>query len=276
MVGSAERLSDRPRASRARLLAARALCQREEISRARRHIQRCTGAERPSSPLHADWLLATAGTGGLDSERQLDQALEGLGPERDHDRLAVLLELADRREGGGDPYRARQHLQSALALALQHDAHLQAGRAGLLLGSLLLRGGALAAAHDALELAWSHAGQAQDSLGRAAIGTILAAMAAERSDWPRVLEICDGLAAPARARRNPALKAQLALDRSVAWDALGQPEKAIGDLLLLGLELESEGEQLALNLLRARLGELRLSMGEERFGGAVQRALAGA
>ncbi|MFH1464438.1 MAG: hypothetical protein ABIO70_08625 [Pseudomonadota bacterium] len=259
-------------AQRARFMAARARCAAgapEAAAALLAEVQRAPIA--PEAAL--DQLLARSWLGTLDAVGLLREALERLPPARDHDRLAVLLELADRCEAGGDPYRARVSLEQALALAQAHEAHGAAGRAALMLGALLVRTGTPDVALPALERALAEGEMASDSLIRASAGQILVALLLGQGAWHDVLARSTPLLEVARERRNGALLASLSLDRATAHAALGHPDRATRELLEAGHELELAGEDLALNLVKARLVALLMALGPERFGALVLEAM---
>ncbi len=259
-------------AARARLLAVRALRRIGDLESARAQ-QALSGAALEARPeLRAEVLLAQAWLGDLEAVALLEEALERLPPERDHQRLAALLELADRCEDGGDPYRARRALERALELAQQHRASGPAGRAALLLGSLLLRTGELEAARGALEEALDLGARAEDSLVQASAGLLVVALQLAEGAWEPLLATSAPLIAIAHSRHNPAMRASLALDRSSAQWALERPVEALVELMTATLELQAH--PLPGQLIQARLAEILEEVGAERFTALVQQAAA--
>ncbi len=214
--------------------------------------------------------LARAWLGSMDAAAQLQEAIEDLPPERDHDRLAALLELADRCELGGDPYRARASLEQALAVAAHHQAHRQGARAALQLGSLLLRTGELEAAERSLERALELSTRADDGLARAASGLLLSSLLLGRARWGELLGLTEPLPALARQRHNPAMLASLALDRACALWALERAVEALAELMACSAELAPHPQPL--ELIRARFAELLDEVGPERFQALVTEA----
>jgi tetratricopeptide (TPR) repeat protein len=259
-------------ALRAQLLAVRACCRQGDLAAAQALLARCLPA-LPSHPqLRLDGLLARAWPGPIDAVALLLEALERLPPQRDHDRLAALLELADRCEEGGDPYRARAALEQALALAYQHRAHGPAARAALLLGSLQLRTGELDPAARSLDSALALATQAGDSLVRCTAGLLVSTLQLSRGDWSAVLATTEPLLALARQRSNPALLASLTLDRATALWATDRPVDSLAALMACSVELAPHPQPL--ELIRARFAELLEEVGAERFGVLVGEAAA--
>jgi tetratricopeptide (TPR) repeat protein len=257
-------------ATRASLLAVRALCRAGDIPGAQTMLEQCDAAQLALPAHRIDLLLARAWLGSMDAAAQLQEAIEDLPPERDHDRLAALLELADRCELGGDPYRARASLEQALALAAHHQAHRQGARAALQLGSLLLRTGELEAAERSLERALELSTRADDGLARAASGLLLSSLLLGRARWGELLGLTEPLPALARQRHNPAMLASLALDRACALWALERPVEALAELMACSAELAPHPQPL--ELIRARFAELLDEVGPERFQALVTEA----
>ncbi len=261
-------------AARAALLAARADCLGGEIHRARATVRGAEAQLQGDPEAGFDFMLARALTSPTDAEALLVRALDKLPPHRDHDRLAALLELADRCERGGDPYRARRCLDQALALAERHQATRQQGRVALLLGSLQLREGDLAGARASLERALLSAEQVKDSLVTAAAGTLNSGLLLHDGAWEPLLELTARLLPVAEQRVNPALVVSLTLDRATAFWALRRHGEAVGTLLHTALALEASDEQLPLNLLKARFAEMLEELGQERFEDLVRAQVA--
>lgn len=220
-----------------------------------------------------DHLLARAWIGTLDSVGLLREALDRIPASRDHDRLAVLLELADRCEAGSDPHHARDALEQALALAQAHGAHSAAARAALMLGALLLRTGAPALAAIALDQALAAGASAGDTLAQASAGALSVALLLGQGAWQPLLTRSAPLMEVARARHNGALLASLTLDRATAHVHLDHPDLATRELLTVGRELELGGHEFPLNLIKARLVALLKLVGPERFGALVIDAM---
>jgi tetratricopeptide (TPR) repeat protein len=259
-------------ATRASLLAVRALCRAGDVPAAQSMLEQCDRDQLALPSHRADLLLARAWLGSLDAAAQLQEAIEALPPERDHDRLAALLELADRCELGGDPYRARESLEQALALCSAHQADGQGARAALLLGSLLLRTGELEAAERGLRRAMELGARSKDSLVRATTGLLLSSLLLARHQWEDLLALTEPLPPLARQRHNPAMLTSLALDRASALWALDRPVEALAELMACSAELTAHPHPL--ELIRARFAELLNETGAERFQELVTEAAA--
>ena len=260
-------------ATRATLLAVRACCREGDRPQAQALLERCAPGSTEHPDLRLDALLAQAWLGAMDAAAKLVEAIRDLPPARDHDRLAALLELADRCELGGDPYRAREALDSALDLARQHHADGPAARAALLLGSLLLRTGELEAAGDHLASALLLARRADSSLVQASAGLLVVSLALSRGSWQSVLDHAEPLIELARLRHNPAMLASLALDRATALWALDRQVDSLSVLMACSVELQAHPQPL--ELIRARFAELLEQVGAERFSERVTAAAAG-
>ncbi len=261
-------------ATRADLLAVRALWLRGRCDSARQALQRAAHAEHePGTPQRTDWLLARAWTGPMDAERLLEEALELIPGHRDHDRLAALLLLGDLYETGGDPYRARRCLEQALVVAQTHGADRRTCRVSALLAGLLLRSGDPQGAHEHVLRAVERAIAADDSLVLLSQTTVLAALQLGQGAWQDLLATTALQLDCARQRNNPAAMADAALSRATACFALQEPGQAFAVLLRVGQQLQAAGEVRALNLLRARLAELRHKLGAQRFGELVRAGM---
>jgi hypothetical protein len=257
-------------ALRARLLAVRACSRQGDLGTAHSLLEHCEPALAAHPGLRLDGLLARAWPGPIDAVTLLRAALDDLPPHRDHDRLDALLELADRCEDGGDPYRARAALEQALAVARQHRAHGAAARAALLLGSLQLRTGELEHATHSLDTALALAAQGSDSLVHCAAGQLVATLQLSRGAWAAVLTTTEPLIPMARLRHNPALLASLVLDRATALWALSRPVDTLAELMACSVELAPHPQPV--ELIRARFAELLDEVGTERFGVLVGEA----
>ncbi len=259
-------------AARARLLAARACCRAGDLPQAQALVDRASLTPPGHPQLRLDLLLARAWLGPMDAAVLLLEAIQDLPSSRDHDRLAALLELADRCELGGDPYRARQALDQALELAQQHQASGQAARAALLLGSLQLRTGEIEAGEASSRAALELAQEAGDGLVIASAGLLVVSVQLSRGAWEPLLATSAPLRGLARERRNPAMMASLALDRATALWALDRPVDCLGELMACSAELGADPQPL--ELIRARFAELLEQVGVERFGALVTQAAA--
>lgn len=257
-------------AAKARLLAARACCRAGDKPQAQALVDRCSAPLDEHPELRLDHLLARAWLGPMDAAVLLLEVIQDLPASRDHDRLAALLELADRCELGGDPYRARQALEQALALAQSHHADGQAARAALLLGSLQLRTGELEAADSSLRTALALADRADEGLVRASAGLLVVSLQLHRGDWEHLLATSAPLQQLAQQRHNPAMMASLALDRSTALWSLDRPVDSLVELMTCSALLGTDPQPL--ELIRARFAELLERVGVERFGLLVTQA----
>lgn len=263
-MGRCARLGLQPESIRCGLAFGRALAQKDDPALAARralpHIE--AAADHPS--LAGDAALTEAFVELGDVREHLQRALALLpSPARDHDRLEAHLRLAETLRAGGDRSRAEPQLAAAWALALRHEDGPGIVHAGIVLAGLHLSMGQRAAARPIVQAAAPWA--AADALASQALGTVAIALAIEAEDWEEVEGRADGLAAAARARQHPIGLVDAEIARSVARCARGEAAAAVGGLLALGSDLAQEGHAAALNLVKARLGELRSALGAEAF-----------
>lgn len=249
--------ADDPAAVRLRLLQVRALVAVQRADEARALLSTIEG-----DGFAGDLALARAACDPTDARRHLEQALAVLpSPRQDHDRWEAHLTLAELLEQGGDPVRARPHLEAALALSTTHGDLAGEGLVRAMLGHHLLMTGLPAEAEPHLARAVDLSEQLDDALTLVAESSVLAALQLGRGDWEGALRSARRLAAAARHRGNWLAVADAALTRSAAFAGQGELHAAVAELVNTGERLRHEAPPAALNLLKARLAELRLAHG---------------
>ncbi len=263
-MGRCARLGRPVESIRCGLAFGRALAQKDDPALAARralpHIE--AAADHPS--LAGDAALTEAFVELGDVRDNLGRALALLpSPARDHDRLEAHLRLGEALRAGGDRSRAEPQLLAAWELAQRHEDGPGIVHTGVVLAGLRLSMGQRAAARPIVQAAsrWASA----DALAAQALGTVAIALAIEAEDWAEVEQQADQIEAAACARQSPLGRADAGIARSVARCARGEATAAVQGLLVLGGALAEEGHAAALNLVKARLGELRSQMGAEAF-----------
>lgn len=191
-------------------------------------------------------------------------------PARDHDRLDVMVQLACTERDGGDLSRARQWLHDALTLAHHHAAARASVPVSLTLGLLELEAGDRDAAAAALKPAIALGSPEQ--LEVLAASSALLALHLDAGRFDEGLAVADVLDLCARARDHALARADAAIGRSTCLLRLGRRDPAVAELLRAVLEASRSGVDAAVNLLRARLAELRVELGAESFATALAAA----
>lgn len=216
--------------------------------------------------LYADLRMALAATGDPDARVLWEEALTRLrSPERDADRLEALLGLGVLARGGEDAPRARRAWEQALSIATAHSDGLSRLRLACLLGNALLEAGLPQEAEPRLREAVALAEALDEPLVLLGEATLLAALELGRQDWPAAEATAARIRAAARVRNNPLALVDAAITRSAARLGLGDTAGGVRALWDAATDLRERGNMAGLNLLRARLGELRVQLGPEVF-----------
>jgi hypothetical protein len=249
-----------------RLRALRALCRAGKVAQARDQLERlCPSAPRfPAA--EAEWQLVAARCGATEAKRALLRALELLpSPARDHDRLDVLLSLADLHVEGGDLARSKAALDGAAQLAAAHDDPVAACHVEALRGNLLLEAGLQGEAETALRAAVVAADSLGDDLTVIAQGTLLIALLQAQEDHAQIEPLARQVLRAAERRHNWLAVA----DATIAWAgtlvAREAWSAAVAILLRTARVLRGRGSEAGVNLIKARLAELRNIVGAEDF-----------
>lgn len=251
---------------RALLLAARALAAVGRAASGQAILDELEGRVERYGSLFADHRLSLAACGHPDARRLWEEALPRLpSPARDADRLGVLLGLGILARGGGDSARARQRWEAALKLAQEHGDERERLRVGALLGNLLVEVGMPREAEPRLREVVQIAEHLGEGLVLLAEGTVLLALELGRQDWPAAEATAARCAAVASARNNPAAIADAAIARAACRLGQQDPPGAIRALWDAANLLRQRGSLAGLNLIRARLAELRVQLTPEVF-----------
>lgn len=216
--------------------------------------------------LYADLRMALAVAGDPDARVLWEEALTRMrSPERDADRLEALLGLGVLARGGEDAPRARRCWEQALAIARAHGDDLQRLRLACLLGNALLEAGLPQEAEPRLREAVQLAEALEEPLVLLGEATLLAALELGREDWPAAEATATRIRTAALIRNNPLALVDAAITRSAARIGQGDTEGGVRALWDAATDLRDRGNTAGLNLLRARLGELRVQLGPSVF-----------
>lgn len=265
-VKGAEEAGETGEVLRYKLLAARALAAVGRAASASELLGEVPGPVWDDLALGPEARLAAAAIGHPDARRLWEEALPRLAsPARDADRLEVLLGLGIMARAGGDVTRARRAWEQALGIARAHEDDRERLRLSALLGNLLVEVGLLAEAEARLQEAVEVAERLDEPLILLAEGTVLAALQLGREDWAGAEATGAKVAAAAAKRNNYAGIAEAAITRASARLAADDVTGALTVMWEAATLLQERGGQVGLNLLKARLGEIRVLIGPESF-----------
>lgn len=265
-VRGAEDAGERQEALRFALYAARALAAVGRAASGEALLEPLLPALEASPALAADLRLTRAALGQGEVRRHWEEALARLpSPARDADRLEALLGLGVLARGGGDATRARRCWTAALALAAAHGDARERLRLSALLGNALVEAGLLVEAEPVLADAVALAAAQDEALILLAEGTVLAALQLRREAWAEAEATALRLAEAARRRNNLPAIADAAITRSSARLGQGDARGAVLALWEAARVLGERGSQAGMNLVKARLAELRVQLGPATF-----------
>lgn len=203
----------------------------------------------------------------------LTERLAGLRAD-DPERLPIRVALARICTAGGDPVAARVHLEAAYTMAVRLEDD-QAGPLRRRLALHLLSIGLPALAQPLLRAGLLEAVDADDTLQIVSLGIPLSAMRLEAADWSEARKLGALVVSAASRRGNWLGVTDGLITQSTCLLRLNAPlTEAIALLLHGGQRLSGLGALAAVNLIKARLGELRAEHGAAPFDAALQAALA--
>ncbi|MDG1483776.1 MAG: hypothetical protein P8R54_29565 [Myxococcota bacterium] len=192
----------------------------------------------------------------------------------DPQRLPIRAALARICTAGGDRIAAREHLEAAYAMALKlKDAQASPLRRQLALHLLSI--GLPALSLPLLREALLDAIDTDDTLMIVSLGISLSAMRLEAADWAEAQKLGALVVSAASRRGNWLGVTDGLITQSTCLLRLGGPLiEAIVLLLHGGQRLNKMGSPAAVNLIKARLGELRTEHSPAVFDAALEAALA--
>ena len=129
----------------------------------------------------------------------------------------------------------------------------------------MLKNGYVSEAEQQLSICVQSAIQHQSHLLVIAEGIILCGLWMRQGQFERTTALCLNIETASVARCNWIALATARMMRASCWLILQSPQAAISLLFETGNFLHQKGAVAALNLVKARLGEIQLLLGEEAF-----------
>jgi tetratricopeptide (TPR) repeat protein len=261
------------RALALKLLRVRCLAGQQQTQSARTQLSQVISAAGSHPELAADWRLAAASLIAHENRDLLEQALRHLSPSRDHDRLEVFLSLADIAERGADLPRAHELLAQALQISEAHADQVHTALISALLGNLCLCMGRSEEALPFLIRAFELALELNDPLSTLAQGSILCAQLQANGDYTAAQSVGEKMLTASTLRKNWIGQADAHIQ--LANCALELQGVDAGVQLLCESQLtlmKCHASQATLNLIFARLAEIRRKYGAERIDSAIRKA----
>ena len=166
---------------------------------------------------------------------------------------------------GCDQKRQLLHLDQAIKIAQELEHSEQRINLQAIRGNLLLKNGHLSDAEEQLSICVQSAIQQRYHLIVIAEGIILCGLWMRQGQFERTTALCINIEAASIARSNWIALATARMMRASCWLILKSPQQAISLLFETGNFLHQRGAVAALNLIKARLGEIQLLLGEETF-----------
>lgn len=214
--------------------------------------------------LEADWRMAEAALQHPDALVLWQEALVCLDGQRLTDQRYVHEQLARLRLSGGDAVRGRDHLRAALDIARRTDRRDQM-RLAFRLGAALLVAGLPHEATPLLTEAVEAAARTQDSLHELGCASVLSALHLDTGDLTAAHSAGARVAVLGAERGNWIAVADGLITQSICHLRQDQPAQALYTILHGSRRLQEARALAALNLLKARLVEIREALGEETF-----------
>jgi len=249
-----------------RLRAARALQRGGQPERARDRVDELGAVPAGWREAAAERALFCSGAPGPEQRAAIEEALALLPtPGRDHDRFELHLLLCGLHQDGGDSGRARAELERAAGLAAAHGDNLATALVDARLGQLLLEVGLAREARAPLARAHAAADALGDDLSLVATASLLCAVLLGAGEWAEAEQVARSQLVAAERRGNWIGVA----DAAISWSAtlIEREGWAAGVAILLrtARALRERAHEPSVNLLKARLAELRGRLGAERF-----------
>lgn len=271
----AARAGDRTEELRLALWTASALaaCGRGEAARAL--LAEVIDVARTLPALGFEWRLAEARCGHPDARQLALDAMSHIpSPARDADRFDGWRLAGALAMDGGDPLGAGRAWHEAAQLARRHGAQADLMPVATLLAHLRLQTGQVRQAAALLIEATAIAAELGDDLTMAAEGSILAAIQLEDQDWAAAAATARQANAAALRRGNWMGFVDASITIAACLDQQGARSDGLLELLTAAGRARSAGAEAAVNIVRARLGELRAELGAEAFDAPFQAAVA--
>lgn len=179
--------------------------------------------------------------------------------------LFVLERAADVSRRGGDGVRFRLFLKQAEEISQylgNIDQHLQYVA---IYANQLFLDGYIEQAQELLQQVVVKAQETNNHLLLLAQGTILSGILLNQQKWMAAASLSVMMEEAARIRQNWIGVSCAVMTRATVWHSQGQTEASIRLLLEHGRKLHEQGAIAALNLIKARLAEMKSLIGDEEF-----------
>lgn len=204
----------------------------------------------------------------------LQERLHALRGDTD-ETMAIRQALVRACFAGTDRVSGRRHLEAAWQQASRMGLQTLANQLRQQLGLHLLSIGLTELALPHLCVAMQQAIDEDDTLMIVAIGVSLSAVRLEREEWEDARALGTQVVAAASRRGNWLGVADGLITQSTCMLAAGEPLVDVIALLLHGGQhLNQQGAAAAVNLIKARLGELRVAHSPAVFDAFLQQSLA--
>jgi hypothetical protein len=166
---------------------------------------------------------------------------------------------------GFDHKKQINHLHGAIQTAKAIQKPFETLELQAILGNTLLQLGDVNNAEKVLTECVQHSIKIKHDLLVIAEGIVLCGMWMREGKFERVASLCLNIENSAINRCNWIALSSSRMMRASCWMILKSPQKAISLLFETGNFLYQQGAVVALNLIKARLGEIQLLIGEEKF-----------
>ena len=249
-----------------RIRAARALQRSGHAERARDRLDELGAPAAGWSAASAERAVFLAGVEGPEQRAAAELALAVLAsPDRDHDRFELHLLLCTLHLDGGDSARARAELERAADIAATHADNVASGLVDVRLGQLLLEVGLPTEAAAPLRRAVAAADALGDDLSVVVAASMLCATLLSAGAWDEAEQMARVQLVAAERRGNWIAVADAAITWSSALIERGAWAAGVAIVLRTARSLRERSHEPSVNLLKARLAELRGRLGADRF-----------
>ena len=193
-------------------------------------------------------------------------AIEHLQPEGSSPNLLLAYRRAAKYSRiGFDHKRQISHLRNAIHTANALNKTVDTLELQAILGNTLLGLGKVEQAQEILSECVQESIAVKHDLLIIAEGIVLCGMWMRMGKFERVASLCLIIESSAINRCNWIALSSSRMMRASCWIIQKSPQKAISLLFETGNFLYQQGAVAALNLIKARLGEIQLLLGEEKF-----------
>jgi hypothetical protein len=179
--------------------------------------------------------------------------------------IFAIEKAADISRKGGDPKRFRSYLQRAEEVSQEIGDTRQHLQYLAMYANQLYLDGMIEDAQSLFHDVIIRAQKSSFPLLVIAEGAILSGILLSQQRWLAAVSLSVIMESASRERKNWIGVSCAIMTRASAWFAQGMQEACIRLLLETGRDFHEQGAVAALNLIKARLAEMRSLLGEERF-----------